>query len=390
MPLLGRLVRSDSRHPDDLRRPGPGAPRRPAGRRGANRVTSARRPVLRHPEGALVEKPASPSSCSCPSRSPCTCWTARPPSCGSTPTGAPPTSCCALLRTRFPAAEDLERDVRVTVAKLTEPGGPVPGRSARPDRWRQRRVTRNDQATLPSGGCDRRWYQMRTQQARAAGYVEAASGLGRGRDAGMSDFTDLQDQAPEDGLDRRQMIKRAALVGGALVWATPVVPEHRRHRVRDGRQPRRRRRGSGAVRSDHRAPLRDRGELHLLVGEVPRRWKRHARRVRHHINVAESNGSNPDPICAAGETPSTRQIPAVRRSTAAQQAPWMPTETCASRFQRLHAAGLDRPRRLWGRNRQPLRVGKHRRRIRPSRSSERRWPRLPPEAGRGPFCFAKP
>jgi hypothetical protein len=39
----------------------------------------------------------------------------------------------------------------------------------------------------------------------------------------MSDFTDLQDQAPEDGLDRRQMIKRAALVGGALVWATPVV-----------------------------------------------------------------------------------------------------------------------------------------------------------------------
>ena len=37
----------------------------------------------------------------------------------------------------------------------------------------------------------------------------------------MTDQTPI-DQTPE-GLDRRTMLKRSAIVGGALVWTTPVV-----------------------------------------------------------------------------------------------------------------------------------------------------------------------
>ena len=39
----------------------------------------------------------------------------------------------------------------------------------------------------------------------------------------MSDELEMQDQSPEGGLDRRSLLRRGALLGGAIVWTTPVV-----------------------------------------------------------------------------------------------------------------------------------------------------------------------
>lgn len=39
----------------------------------------------------------------------------------------------------------------------------------------------------------------------------------------MSDELEMQDQSPEGGLDRRSLLRRSALLGGAIVWTTPVV-----------------------------------------------------------------------------------------------------------------------------------------------------------------------
>jgi hypothetical protein len=126
----------------------------------------------------------------------------------------------------------------------------------------------------------------------------------------MSDFTDLQDQAPEDGLDRRQMIKRAALVGGALVWATPVVQSIGGTAFATTGSP-----GGGGGQqalSEVTIVLRCGTE-----GNYTYSWAKYLAggngtpaECSLSVNVAESNGSNPDPVCAAGEVALAAQIPA--------------------------------------------------------------------------------
>ena len=39
----------------------------------------------------------------------------------------------------------------------------------------------------------------------------------------MNDEHETQDQVPEGGLDRRALLRRGAILGGAIVWTTPVV-----------------------------------------------------------------------------------------------------------------------------------------------------------------------
>jgi hypothetical protein len=118
----------------------------------------------------------------------------------------------------------------------------------------------------------------------------------------MSDFTDLQDQVPEDGLDRRQMIKRAALVGGALVWATPVVQSIGGTAF------------AGTVGSPGGGTGKGISELTVLIkcgtaGNYTYTWGKYTPQTTGgavqecgpNINVAESNGANPDTVCVNAE-----------------------------------------------------------------------------------------
>ena len=84
-------------------------------------MTSAS-PVLRHPGGALVEQVGESVVVFVPEPESLHLLDGPAALVWQHADGRTTDELCALLRTRFPAAEDLERDVRVTVAELTRRG----------------------------------------------------------------------------------------------------------------------------------------------------------------------------------------------------------------------------------------------------------------------------
>jgi hypothetical protein len=84
-------------------------------------VTAAR-PVLRHPERALVEQAGESIVVFVPEPESLHLLDGPAALVWQHADGRTDDELCALLQARFPAAEDLERDVRVTVAELTRLG----------------------------------------------------------------------------------------------------------------------------------------------------------------------------------------------------------------------------------------------------------------------------
>jgi hypothetical protein len=84
-------------------------------------VTPAR-PVLRHPDRVLVEQAGESVVLFVPEPESLHLLDGPAALVWQYADGRTNDELCALLRTRFPAAEDLERDVRVTVAELTRLG----------------------------------------------------------------------------------------------------------------------------------------------------------------------------------------------------------------------------------------------------------------------------
>jgi hypothetical protein len=84
-------------------------------------VTAAR-PMLRHPERALVEQAGESVVVFLPEPESMHLLDGPAALVWQHADGRTTDEVCALLRTRFPAAEDLERDVQVTVAELTRLG----------------------------------------------------------------------------------------------------------------------------------------------------------------------------------------------------------------------------------------------------------------------------
>jgi hypothetical protein len=78
--------------------------------------------VLRHPERALVEQAGESIVVFVPEPESLHLLDGPAALVWQYADGRTSDELCALLRTRFPAAEDLERDVRATVAQLTDLG----------------------------------------------------------------------------------------------------------------------------------------------------------------------------------------------------------------------------------------------------------------------------
>jgi hypothetical protein len=127
----------------------------------------------------------------------------------------------------------------------------------------------------------------------------------------MTDSIDTGDQVPEGGLDRRQMLKRTALVGGTLVWATPVVQSI----------------GGTAFASTVGSPGGGGGQQALsevtfaircgTEGSYTYAWGKYLQggtgataECSTDLNIPESNGGNVDPTCEAAEDKIDGLIPA--------------------------------------------------------------------------------